>query len=423
MKEGKLQPHKRGLAPYIAKRLNLDDIASSLPVLRVLAESKPLSQPEVAARLNLSVGTCNLHLQRLEHQGLLHRLSTVRGQRGRPTIIWDIDRRCNAFACLVFDAPYLHASLVDFDGELVDFLRCDLSGVSDLGPIVERVEGFLTRIKTLVSSPEHIRQVVVALPGTLDWEAGRVLQAANLSALNGFEPRTSVSKVLGVPCYVCNLTPPYYFGETETFPQDQLTAVLFWDLGLGMSLGRGRSLVSFRSTAGPFNHAPLADIGHLRIRLNGRKCLCGRYGCLEAYVGGRALLKELEPQRLRTLDDLIEASTRGDRRVVELCQRAARLLGETMAWPIQALGVQRVLVSGLLAPVFERVSKDFCAGLGSRLTAEEIKRLNPTASAAPQQRMLRGAYLLAKQVFLYSEDLFLSSATPGARIHQRESRV
>ena len=405
-KEERPKPRKRALASYIGKRLNLDDIASSRRVLRVLAENKPLSQPEVAARLNLSIGTCNLHLQRLEHQGLLHRLTTVRGRRGRPTIIWDIDRRRNAFVCLVFDAPFLHASLVDFDGQLIDFLRCDLSALTSLREIVERVEAFLTRIKSLMPAPEAIRQVVVALPGTLDWDSGRLLQAANLPVLNGFDPRASVQKILGAQCYVGNLTPPYYFGETEALPPDQLALVAFWDLGVGMALGKGPRLVSFRAPGGLFSQPPLSDIGHLRIHLNGKSCHCGRTGCLESYVGGRALLKDLESQRLRTLDDLIEACGRGDRRVVEVCQRAARLLGETLAWPIQALGVQRVRVTGPLAPVFERVSKAFCAGLASRLSAAEIRQLNPTASAAPQQRMLHGAYLLAKQSFLHPEDLF-----------------
>ena len=412
-KDEHTRPRRRALASYIGKRLNLDDIASSRRVLRVLADNKPLSQPEVAAHLSLSIGTCNLHLQRLEHQGLLHRLTTVRGRRGRPTIIWDIDRRRNGFVCLVFDAPFLHASLVDFDGQLIDFLRCDLSGMSALGEIVERVEAFLERIKSLVPGPEAIRQVVVALPGTLDWDSGRLLQAANLPVLNGFDPRASVSRILGAPCYVGNLTPPYYFGETETLPPDQLVMVVFWDLGLGMALGKGPRLVSFRSPEGLFSKPPMSDIGHFRIRLNGRNCHCGRTGCLEAYVGGRALLKELEAQRLGTLDDLIEACARGDRRVLEVCQRAARLLGETLAWPIQGLGVQRVRVTGPLAPVFARVSKAFCAGLGSRLTVAEVAQLDPSASAAPQQRMLHGAYLLAKQAFLHPEDLFSLPAAPG----------
>ena len=64
----------RAIAPYISDRINLDDLASSRPLLQLLDRDGPLAQAAAARALGVSPGACNLHVQRLEHAGLIRRI-------------------------------------------------------------------------------------------------------------------------------------------------------------------------------------------------------------------------------------------------------------------------------------------------------------------------------------------------------------
>ncbi|MFN0059939.1 MAG: ROK family protein [Planctomycetota bacterium] len=103
------------------------------------------------------------------------------------------------------------------------------------------------------------------------------------------------------------------------------------------------------------------ELGHVPIEAHGRECPCGKRGCLEAYAGGRALLRdwrlalagagiarvqEREVAALELRDFLVVATTRDERVEAE----AARLAAEILANAAQWLGVGFVAALHLLNP-------------------------------------------------------------------------
>jgi len=85
---------KKELPSYISKRLTIEDLASSRGLLQLTDQLGVVTQRQAAQELGLSAGTCNLHFQKLEHLGLLHRAAEV-GGRGRSTIQWEIETENN----------------------------------------------------------------------------------------------------------------------------------------------------------------------------------------------------------------------------------------------------------------------------------------------------------------------------------------
>lgn len=65
------------------------------------------------------------------------------------------------------------------------------------------------------------------------------------------------------------------------------SAVLFlkWGPGIGSAIASDGRIVTG-------NDAGIAEIGHYIIRKDGRKCRCGRYGCLETEVSSMTILRE-----------------------------------------------------------------------------------------------------------------------------------
>ena len=85
---------------YIKNHLALDDLTSSLPLLRLIDEQGAVSQADAANFVGLARGTCNLHFQKLEHMGLIHRTDWIPAKRGRSTIMWELEKGRACCWCL-----------------------------------------------------------------------------------------------------------------------------------------------------------------------------------------------------------------------------------------------------------------------------------------------------------------------------------
>ncbi len=398
---------------YVRKRLDFESLSSSRKVLRLLDDEETLSQPQAAKLLSMTTGACNLHFQRLEHEGLIHRVDKRGTGRGRPTLIWSIDRSRNACITLVFDVPFFHATLSDFSGEVIKEQREDLTGLSDQKELIKRVASFVRRAERTLSKREGtIRQIYAALPGLLEPHTGEVISAVNFPVLNGLNLKQVLNRFSENPCHVGSLGPAYYYGEMEDQAQDRLTMLIHWDLGIGFVFGQGRRILSLHSNSD--GGSPLiSELGHVRIERDGHRCHCGKSGCLEAYVGGWAILKALANRKIRALPELVEAVEGGDQQARAQIRKAARLLGRHLGWPIQLMNVDQILISGPLAPALQSAVGDFQKGLGALFLPDEIKGLTVRVSESPEIRVRRGAYLLAKRLFLYPDE-FQGAAESGA---------
>jgi len=403
---------RKKLAKYIASRINLETLDSSRPVFQYIVEHRQASLSETAEALGLSRGTCNLHLQRLEHEQLIRRFESVNNGAGRPTVIWGVDEPTNLTISLVFDVPFLHASLTDFSMSPALREAFDLSTVSTTAKLSSLIRDFLTRaLKQAAMRNGEIRQVAVFVPGLLDPATGVVKNAVNFPLLNGMDFKALVHESIQRSCSSVPLGLAFYFGESEHLPPDSNNMVIYWDLGIGVVFGHGDRLCALGSDARD-GTATLSELGHIRIRKSGRKCHCGNVGCLEAYVGGWAMIEALKRKSVRGLNDLIHLVLRGDAAAIKTAREAAETMGRHLAWPVQVMQIDRILVSGPLAPIFAIVAGDFRRGLAETFDDKEIARLDPQASPVFEERFLRGAHRLAMRLFSHPHEYELLLRTP-----------
>ena len=389
--------HKPKLPAY--SRLSRNHLRSSLPLLRLLDHVGELSQVEAAKRLSITPGACNLHCQRLEKVGLVRRARTVTyGGKGRPTIFWDIDQAHNAFLTFVFDGPFFQAALLDFTGQPLLEERVELPRARNRRDVENAINAFTSNALSLIARNDiYIRQVVGAFPGLIDPTDGTARLAVNAPMLDGINLSTIFSRH-SLPAWSASLSLCSFFGETAGQPLNATTLLIYWDLGVGVVCGRGDTVLSMQLDR---NGAPeLPEVGHICIEPNGRPCLCGRQGCLEAYTGGHALLTELKSPDIRTLNTLILALKAGQKDVLTLARRAARTLGRNMTWPVQLMGAERIVISGPLSTAFDKLSDAFTQGLSESLPPSLAKTIVIGVSPDPQSRLRIGAYQLAKRNLL-----------------------
>jgi len=375
-------------------RLARESLRSSLPLLRLLEREGRLSQTEAARQLAMTTGTCNLHVQRLERESLVRRADLLSHGKGRPTIVWDIDREHNACLVFVFDVPFFLAALLDFSGQPVLEQRMDLSRAKHHTDVEKVIDSFAdTALALAARTGIRVRQVVGGFPGLLDPTDGTVLHAVNFPALDNLNLARLFAK-RRLPAWPASLSLCFFFGETH--PTDATTLVVHWDLGVGAICGRGENILSVQLNR---EHAlEIPEVGHICIAPHGRTCRCGRQGCLEAYTGGQAMISELAPAGILTLGDLITAIQSGRPNALATARRAARILGRHLSWPVQFFNVERIVVTGPLSIIFDRVSGAFHQGLSDAIPAGWNNTV--VVSQDPYDRLRMGAFRLAMRLFL-----------------------
>jgi glucokinase len=213
----------------------------------------------------------------------------------------------------------------------------------------------------------------VGSPGEVDERTGTVAQAKNVSGWD--EPYAlgpDLSSKLGTQVTVGNdvqLATQAEFQLGAGKPYKSLLGV-FWGTGVGGGLIlQGRPWVG-RGAAG--------EIGHTVARIGGRRCGCGRRGCLEAYAGrasmeakARRLVDEGEHTvlfdlmkkhgRTRLTSGIWDRALRHDDKVAkELIDQAVEALGAGIASAVNLLDVEAVIIGG---------------GLGTKLGEPYVERI------------------------------------------------
>jgi glucokinase len=220
-----------------------------------------------------------------------------------------------------------------------------------------------------------LRGVGVGSPGVVDDFAGTVSTARNLPGWDGsFELGSALSDALGTQVSIGNdvqVATDAEFRLGAGRPYKSILGV-FWGTGVGGGLILGGKPWLGRGGAG--------EIGHMVVVMGGRRCPCGRRGCMEAYAGRAAMearaRKEVEKGRHTDLFHLMKergrtrltsaiwahALERKDKLATELIDEAVEALGAGVASAVNLLDVEAVIIGGGLGvrfgePFVMRISK------------------------------------------------------------------
>jgi glucokinase len=207
--------------------------------------------------------------------------------------------------------------------------------------------------------PGKLAGVGVGSPGAIDAEAGTVAQARNLPDwIDPFPLAGRLSEAVGAPVRVDNDVSVATAAEFELGVGEEYSSLLgvFWGTGVGGGIVLDDEPWTGRGAAG--------EIGHMVVKTGGRRCPCGRRGCMEAYAGrgsmearARKLHKNGQKTELfkimkkRGRDRLTSgvwarALDHGDDLAREIVAEAVEALGNGVASAVNLLDVEAVVIGG-----------------------------------------------------------------------------
>jgi allose kinase len=144
--------------------------------------------------------------------------------------------------------------------------------------------------------------VVIGLPVSFDSAMERALSSPNIPNLEQLSLAVPLSQRLGCPVWLERDIVLLLMGEWHAGAVQGASSVLgvFWGTGIG-----GAFLQAGRPYRGASGGA--VEVGHLPIRFEGRRCVCGNTDCLEAYASGH-VLRELALAAREDLASIFQSS-------------------------------------------------------------------------------------------------------------------
>ena len=207
----------------------------------------------------------------------------------------------------------------------------------------------ISNIKSLVDSIENrinhnFNKLGIGTPGTIDPETG-LLKNSNSQCLNGMPIQKDLSKTLGKTILIQNDANCFALAETllgsvkDQYPNAKNVFGIIIGTGVGGGvIIDGKTLYGSQGIGGEWGHTIVTD--------NGDKCYCGKRGCVETVISGRALqiyynkisgkklkfeeiyaIKNSDSDAKKTLERLIKYFGKGLSNVGNIIDREVIVLG------------------------------------------------------------------------------------------------
>ena len=258
-----------------------------------------------------------------------------------------------------FGGTYIKIGLVDARGRVGPSTTIAARGVSRppvfIAAVARAVE---TLARQAGTQGKALRGVGVGAPGVIDTARGVVRSCVNVPGWRNIALGPALSRRLGCRCAVDNDANLFGLGEWRFGAGRRVPEMVGLTLGTGVG---GALILRGQLYRGAIGSA--GEIGHMTVEASGPRCACGNHGCLEAFVGTRAILRAARAamrrrgsalRRLAAAQPLTprlvaEAARAGDAGAAQVWRDAGRWLGVGIANLVNVLNPQRVVIGGGVA--------------------------------------------------------------------------
>ncbi len=244
-------------------------------------------------------------------------------------------------------------AIVDIRGNIIaedEFVTTDYPDINDF---VSHLSEKMVELMEANGGFFSVRSVGISCPSA-SFLTGSIVNATNLPWKGVIPLAAMLRDRLGMAVAVANDAHVSALGEYSYGMAHGMEDFIVLSLGVGLGscfFSRGKGHRGHNGFAGEFGHICILD--------HGRRCGCGKEGCLEAYCAARGIVqtaRELmaesdKPSLLRSLErmsprTIAECCDKGDELAIETYRRTGYLLGVGMANYASVIDPQAIILTG-----------------------------------------------------------------------------
>ncbi|XP_075704328.1 glucokinase-like [Rhinoderma darwinii] len=309
---------------------------------------------ECARMLNISLPTATNLIETLCDEEVLLKEGKNDSTFGRKATVFKINKKAGNFIGVEVKQYKITIGSIDMSkawvGKTVEFDFALTNSEKSLQELLVIIHSF---IKKSNIKKDKILGICVISPGRVN-----TINGSNINYFNFLDVHleTYLTEQLGCVTIVDNDTRASAIGEyyqANKYTEKNILYINF-DYGLGMSLIIGGKLFYGKNGYS-------GEIGHTFFADNNILCHCGKSGCLETEVSGRALLRLVKENILQgkasqlkisdelTLEDIVKAILNNDSLGVNLIEQMSSKLGVVIANLINVFNPDVIVFGGIVS--------------------------------------------------------------------------
>lgn len=343
-----------------SNKIRLKNMNRSI-ILQLIRKRGPITKADIASEAKLTFTTVNNIVDPLLKENLIYETGYDTSSGGRKPVLLTINPNRYYAIGIHFSLSKMIAMVFNFKGEPVAEHAMTTNSNTSIEIIIDQIKQAIQTVfeKSKIKKSDLIG-IGIAAPGPLDPIKGILFSPPNFKDWVSVPLKDIIQNHFGVPTFVEKDVNAMAFGEYLEVNNKKINNLLFIDLDIGIGSGiilNGQIYHGFPFGAG--------EIGHGTIDIDGPRCNCGNYGCLEAVASGLAIVRRLGEELRRgsqsqlkekyldsketvTVLEIIQAASMGDELARNLLDESARYVGIATASVINMLKPEILIMGGIL---------------------------------------------------------------------------
>jgi len=322
-------------------------------ILETIRTSGMISRIDIARTTGLSQALVTGLTADLIKEGLILEKQSGEYEGGRRPMLLALNPEGAFVVGVNLSVTELSVVIVNFEGVVV------ASYAQALAPIRHSVSEIAVSVVRAIQaciweanfSKEQVSGVGIGLPGLVDPDSGHIRFLPNYGWQN-VNLKELVQSKLNHPCYIDNSSNTLALAEQWFGEGKGIDNFLVVTIENGVGLGAVINGCIYRGQEGI-----AGEFGHITLNPDGPECRCGKKGCVEAYVGKIAIMRDARQAALDgqwacenpehfTYEDVVGAAQNGTAVLRQLFDRAGRMLGVGISHLITLFNPTKIIITG-----------------------------------------------------------------------------
>jgi predicted NBD/HSP70 family sugar kinase len=351
-------------------------------VLNEIITRQPISRSDLTQYLDVSHTTISYLVKDLMDKDLVVEM-TADSTGGRPPKLLSFKGNNKYIISISFEERKIIYSIYNLDIELIDKEIIDVNNefFGDIRKKIKKVIKFKNQEFDI--SQEQIFGIGVSVPGIYKENKDLVISSTT-HYLGNINLKAELEKIFNyAPIYIdndANLSVYYEWSHMLDKKYDNLIYVYVVD-GIGSGIIVNNSLYTG-------SHGNAGEIGHMKVKSKGKKCICGDRGCLETISSIKAIEddfnKAVDNGEITFLTDLFDSPfdykeiitgyLQNDKLCKKIINRAIKYFVQGLSSIINIFDPQMIVLGGLFDEFNEEMFKKINNRLGSSYFPDESDR-------------------------------------------------
>ena len=249
-------------------------------IFGLFRSGRQLTRQDIVSALDLSLPTVTNNLEELKREGLIAQTGSVGNTGGRRARAYSLVADARTAIGLDITRHHVTAVAVDLQGTIItsrrrrlDFRRTE-EYYRELGHIVRQI------VSAAELEEKSILGVGIGVPGLLTADSQRVYYSDVLGITGA--TCAEFARYIPYPATLCHDTDSASFAEMWTNPGTKNAFYIMLSASVGGSVYIGGQ----RYTG---SNLRSGEVGHMLLVPGGKRCYCGRRGCVDPYCAATAL--------------------------------------------------------------------------------------------------------------------------------------